>query len=65
VLRPVSFDALLDSAPNPNAPTVREAVTAALTASEQTRFLTELRRAFDGSRGVHRLAVAYVPARID
>jgi arsenite methyltransferase len=64
-MRPVSFDALLDSAPNPNAPTVREAVTAALTDSEQTHFLAELRRAFHEARATHRLAVAYVLARTD
>ena len=65
LMRPVSFDALLDSAPNPNAATVREAVTAALNESDQVRFLTELRRAFDEDRAVRRMAGAYVSARTD
>jgi ubiquinone/menaquinone biosynthesis C-methylase UbiE len=65
LMRPVSFDALLDSAPNPNAATVREAVTAVLNESDQVRFLTELRRAFDDDRAVRRMAGAYVSARTD
>jgi arsenite methyltransferase len=59
---PVSVEALLDSAPNPNAPTVREGIEAALTKSEQPRFLTELDRAFAENRAVRRMAVAYVIA---
>jgi ubiquinone/menaquinone biosynthesis C-methylase UbiE len=63
-LSPVSFDALLDSAPNPNAPTTREAIAAALTESERRRFLTELRSAFEGGRATRRMAVAYVVAHL-
>jgi ubiquinone/menaquinone biosynthesis C-methylase UbiE len=61
----VSFDALLGGAPNPNAPTLREAVAAALTESEQRRFLAELRRAFDEGRSTRRMAGAYVVAHVD
>lgn len=59
---PISVEALLDSAPNPNAPTIREAIDAALTNSARTRFLSELDQAFTEHRAVHRIAVAYVTA---
>jgi arsenite methyltransferase len=65
LMMPVSLDALLDGAPNPNAATVREAVVAALNDSEQRRFLTELRRTFDEDRAVRRMAGAYVFAQTD
>lgn len=65
VMGSVSFEAVLDSAPNPNAPTVREAITAALTESEQRRFLAELRDAFDDDRAVSRFAGAYLVAHVD
>ncbi|MGO9899781.1 MAG: class I SAM-dependent methyltransferase [Solirubrobacteraceae bacterium] len=58
----VSLDALLDGAPNPNAPTIREAIQAALTEPEQIRFLAELERAFAEDRAVRRSAFAYVVA---
>jgi arsenite methyltransferase len=59
---PVSFEALLDGAPNPNAPTVREAIAAALGPSDQNRFLAALRDAFAAERFVHRRVVAYLTA---
>lgn len=59
---PVSLDALLDSAPNPNAPTLREALTSALTEPEQVRFLSALETAFDETTPISRTAVAYVSA---
>ncbi len=59
---PISLEALLDGAPNPNAPTVREAVDAALTAPEQVQFMTALAKAFKDRRAVRRTAVAYVSA---
>jgi ubiquinone/menaquinone biosynthesis C-methylase UbiE len=62
LLNPVDFDALLDSAPNPNAPTTREAVAAALTESEQERFLAELERAFARGDAVRRMAGVYLVA---
>jgi arsenite methyltransferase len=58
----VSLEALLDGAPNPNAPTVREAVDAALTAPEQVQFMTALAKAFKDRRAVRRSAVAYLSA---
>jgi ubiquinone/menaquinone biosynthesis C-methylase UbiE len=62
-MRSVSLDALLDSSPNPNAPTVREAIIAALSGSEQQKFLAELERAFAENKPVRRMAVAYLAAR--
>ena len=61
-MSPVSFEALLDSAPNPNAPTTREAITAALTEPEQARFLTELERAFSERTAVRTMAGVYLVA---
>lgn len=61
-MRPVSLDALLDSAPNPNAPTLREAIAAALTELEQKRFLDALERAFAEDKAIRRMAVAYLAA---
>ncbi len=63
-MTPVSFDALLGSAPNPNAPTTREAIAAALTEPEQRRFLAELRTAFDEGRATRRMAGAYLAAQL-
>ena len=60
--RSVSFDALLGTAPNPNAPTAGEAITAALTEPERQRFVAELKQAFTEDRAVRRMAVAYVTA---
>ena len=59
---PVNLDALLDTAPNPNAPTVREAMTDALTESERVRFLDALARAVADDDSVRRMAAAYVLA---
>ncbi len=64
-MAPVSFDALLSSAPNPNAPTLKEAVRTALGGSDQQRFIDELRSAFDAGRAVRRMASAYLVARKD
>lgn len=60
--QPVSHEALLDIAPNPNAPTLREAMEAALTAAEQRRFLDDFGRAFAENDAVRRMAAAYVLA---
>jgi arsenite methyltransferase len=59
---PISLEALLDGAPNPNAPTAREAVDAALTAPEQAQFMTALAKAFKDRRTIRRMAVAYLSA---
>jgi arsenite methyltransferase len=59
---PGDLDALLDGAPNPLSPTVREGIEQALTTPEQAQFIAHLRRAHDESRQVTRLAVAYLVA---
>ena len=64
-LRPVSFDALLGASPNPNAPTVTEAITAALTAAEQERFVAALHDAYQARRAIGRTAVAYLVAELE
>lgn len=63
LLRAVSLDALLNGAPNPLAPTVRESISAALTRREQDRFLAHLGRAILEDKPVRRSAVAYLTAR--
>jgi arsenite methyltransferase len=62
MLQSVSLQALLDGAPNPLAPTVREAVEACLTPVEQRRFLRELERSIVECDCVRRSAVAYLVA---
>jgi arsenite methyltransferase len=57
-----NLDAALDTAPNPLAPTVREAIARALTEAERERFLAHLRQACDAGAQVRRLAVAYLVA---
>ncbi len=59
----ISLDALLDIAPNPLAPTVRETINAALTESEQDRFLAHLDRAVTDGTPLRRSALAYLAAR--
>jgi arsenite methyltransferase len=61
-LETVNVETLLDTSPNPLAPTVREAIAQALTEPERKRFVTHLRRAHDERRQVKRLAVAYLAA---
>ncbi len=58
-----SLTALLDSAPNPNAPTMREAIESALMPAEQARFIASLERAMDAGTAVRRMAAAYVVAQ--
>jgi arsenite methyltransferase len=55
-------ETLLDTSPNPLAPTIREAIAQALTESERERFVVHLRRAHDEGRQLTRLAVAYLAA---
>jgi hypothetical protein len=63
LMRATSLDALLDAAPNPLAPTVRESIRGALTDAEQDRFLAHLERAITGGEATRRSAVAYLAAR--
>jgi arsenite methyltransferase len=58
----LDIDAQLDSAPNPLAPTVREAIEDALSGRDRERFISHLRRAHAEGRQVIRLAVAYLEA---
>ncbi len=60
--KPMSIEVLLDSAPNPLAPTARESIAAALTTEERDRFVAHLQRAVDGGARVRRSAVAYLAA---
>ncbi len=62
-IRATSLDALLDAAPNPLAPTIRESLSAALTPSEQDRFLAHLGRSIAEGDIVRRSVVAYLAAR--
>lgn len=64
LMRPSSLQALLDGAPNPNAPTVQEAISASLTANEQRRFVDELSRVFATTEPVRKLAIAYMTASL-
>lgn len=62
LMRAISIDALLDSAPNPLAPTLRESIASALPQPEQERFLAHLARAVAEGEPIRRLAVAYLVA---
>jgi ubiquinone/menaquinone biosynthesis C-methylase UbiE len=55
-------ETLLDTSPNPLAPTIREAIDQALTPQQRNRFVAHLRRAHEERRQVKRLAVAYLAA---
>ena len=63
LMRAVSLDALLDAAPSPLAPTVRESVDSALTEPERDRFVAHLERAVSDDAPIRRSAVAYLTAR--
>lgn len=63
LMHPVDLDALLDGAPNPLAPTLRESIAQALTRSEQDRFVAHLEQAIAEDEAVRRSAVAYLAAR--
>lgn len=56
----VSWDAYYGHAPNPMAPTVEEAVTEALTASERDAFIAHLRPLVESGQGKGKAAVAYL-----
>ena len=63
VTGPTSFAALLDGAPNPLAPTLRETISAALSTAERETFLAHLERRVRDGTAVRRSAVAYLTAR--
>jgi len=58
----MSWDAFLNMAPNPLAPTLAETVDQALTAEEAERFLGHLQPLYEGREGTSRQAVAYLRA---
>ena len=63
LMRAVGLDALLDAAPSPLAPTVRESIGAALTGLERVRFVAHLERAVSEDEPFRRSVVAYLTAR--
>ncbi len=56
------WDRILNSSPNPLAPTLGEAIAASLDRREATLFQDALRLSVETGRGKHRLAVAYLRA---
>ena len=59
---PRDWDGLLDTAGNPNIPTLREAMEEALTASEREQLTTHLRPLVEQGRGTWRMAHAFLAA---
>jgi SAM-dependent methyltransferase len=57
---PRSWDGFLDSAWNPNVPTLREAMDKALTSDERERLTEVLRPLVEGGHGVWRMALAHL-----
>jgi arsenite methyltransferase len=62
LMRDIGVDALLDRAPNPHAPTIRESIEAALAGPERRRFLDHLTYTIARDQPVRRSAVAYLVA---
>lgn len=62
-MRAIDLQTLLDIAPNPLAPSLREVLDAALGAAERDRFLAHLERAVSEETPIRRSAVAYLAAR--
>ncbi len=58
--KPRNWDGFLDSAPNPLAPTLREAMREALTLEEADRLVAHLRPAVEAGNGTYRHASAYL-----
>ncbi|HWM10802.1 MAG TPA: methyltransferase domain-containing protein [Solirubrobacteraceae bacterium] len=61
-MRAASFDSLVDGAPNPLAPTLRETIEQALDADEATRLLDHLRDRFDTTEPTQMWAGAFLTA---
>ena len=61
-LEPRTWDGFLNSAGNPQIPTVAEAMQQALTLEEQERFIGHLRPLVEAGHGVWRMATAYLYA---
>jgi arsenite methyltransferase len=60
---PPPFERLLNTAPNPNAPTLQEVLDAELDPDERARFLACVRPRYEAGELVGRSAVAYLRAR--
>ena len=60
---PPPLERLLETAPNPNAPTFQEALAAEFTAEERARFLDYVRPRYEAREMIDRHAVAYLRAR--
>jgi arsenite methyltransferase len=61
--RSTDWDVFLDSSPNPLAPTLREAMTAALEPDEQARLTAVIRPQVEAGIGTTRLARAFLAAQ--
>ena len=61
-MAPRSWDVSLDTAWNPNVPTLREAMEQALTPDERERFTTCFRPVVEGGKGEWRMALAHLSA---
>ena len=60
---PPPLERLLETAPNPNAPTFQEVLAAEFTANERERFLAYLRPRYEAREMIGRQAIAYLRAR--
>jgi SAM-dependent methyltransferase len=60
---PHSWDGFLDSAWNPNVPTLREAMEQALTPEKRERLTAQLRPLVEGGHGVWRMALAHLSGK--
>jgi hypothetical protein len=59
----VPFDAYLKAAPNPNVPSLLEAMDRVLTAGERERFVAHVRPRFERGERFYRSCVAYIQAQ--
>ena len=59
---PAGIETLLDGAPNPNAPTVREAIERTLDPDEQHQLISALTAAVARGPAIRRTVAAYVAA---
>lgn len=60
---PVQWDVFVRTAPNPNVPTLAEAMDAALTASDRDRVVAHMRPLVESGYATWRMAHAYLRAR--
>lgn len=60
VWRGMDWESMIDTAPNPRVPTLREAMQQALLPDEVTQFAEYMREQVENGRGTYRMAVAYI-----